>query len=602
MVVDFENGTTPFSNIGAYPFKHHSGSTPSNRTGPSSGALGSNYYIYLETSLGSAYNPSDQAILSLTNIRAQNLSFYYHMFGSDMGTLSVEVYSDGIWFEVFSVSGQQQSSHTESWKKAYVSLSKFVDEVHIRFIGKASGGYRGDMALDEIFIDEREYQAIDFETELGEVRNIGSFSFKRHSGKTPSRYTGPSKGANKTAHYIYLETSVGSANRPNNSAILELDNISPKVGTMMFYYHMYGGNIGTLSVEKYKNEQWIEVWRKSGQQQSSEVASWKPVFVDISAAQKIRFVATAAGGYRGDIAIDQIELNPTDNLKREVDFDSGLIWENVGDFYWKLNRGTTPSYSTGPNVSKSAGYYAYFETSSGYANSAGDTAILESPYYEDGKDLYFIYSMAGRNIGTLSVEAKNHQDEWVLVWTKTGQQQPTDSEEWIEANFNISKYSKVRFKAVAAGGYLGDIAINSILIVREDEENYGFEFQEEHEPYQVGQGFNYKFCAYDIHGINSLFYRLVDAGDWVRVDDTQRCHVVNLGNLVNGYYTVETKSIDSLGHVVFEQDRFWVEARHEVIEPNEENLNNELRRVTYIHTDILGSPAAETNPNGELTK
>ncbi|WP_017444017.1 hypothetical protein [Gayadomonas joobiniege] len=191
MSVDFEQSLAPFSNTGEYQFKRYSGSTPSGHTGPSFGARGTKSYIYLETSKGSAHTASDQAVLYLNKFRPKNLSFYYHMFGTDMGTLSVEVYSDGIWYEIFSVSGQQHTSSTEDWKKASFSLQKFVDEVRIRFVGTAAGGYRGDMALDEIVITEREYQVIDFEKGMGQTVNTGDFLFRHHSGKTPSGNTGP---------------------------------------------------------------------------------------------------------------------------------------------------------------------------------------------------------------------------------------------------------------------------------------------------------------------------------------------------------------------------------------------------------------------------
>ena len=53
------------------------------------------------------------------------LEFWYHMYGSSMGTLSVEVSSVGSdqpWVSVWSVSGQQQLSTAEDWRHAVVPL------------------------------------------------------------------------------------------------------------------------------------------------------------------------------------------------------------------------------------------------------------------------------------------------------------------------------------------------------------------------------------------------------------------------------------------------------------------------------------------------
>jgi hypothetical protein len=130
------------------------GGTPSYGTGPATGANGSNYYMYLETSYGSAYYAGDTAILqspliSETGIR---LAFQYHMYGADMGTLSVDVLSDSNWiYDVWSVTGQQQISNSAPWPSVEVDLTGYSVS-QIRFRATAVGGYRGDMAIDNIEI------------------------------------------------------------------------------------------------------------------------------------------------------------------------------------------------------------------------------------------------------------------------------------------------------------------------------------------------------------------------------------------------------------------------------------------------------------------
>jgi hypothetical protein len=75
----------------------HSGSTISSNTGPAGGAGGSNYCMYVETSYGSAYTAGDAAIFQSPIINGTNihLAIQYHMYGYDIGTWSVDVFSGG---------------------------------------------------------------------------------------------------------------------------------------------------------------------------------------------------------------------------------------------------------------------------------------------------------------------------------------------------------------------------------------------------------------------------------------------------------------------------------------------------------------------------
>jgi hypothetical protein len=147
------------SNWGTH-FKRKSGSTTSGGTGPSTGAEGSNHYIYFESSNGEGFNANDTAILK-TGVnwnqhvgRTSRMEFYYHMFGADIGTLSVEVnvQSTGSWQEIWSIAGQQHYSNSAAWTKKTLNLDLFRASLgrfySVRFKVKAAGGYKGDIALD----------------------------------------------------------------------------------------------------------------------------------------------------------------------------------------------------------------------------------------------------------------------------------------------------------------------------------------------------------------------------------------------------------------------------------------------------------------------
>ena len=133
-----------------------SGPTASGNTGPVSDYSGSGNYIYTEASycFGSiGYIRSVN--LDLTSLNNCELKFYYHMYGLDMGTLSVQVSTDGgtTWgADLWSMTGNQGNS----WEEAIVSLNDYVsfDNVVVQFKAVTGPGYRSDIALDEISIYE----------------------------------------------------------------------------------------------------------------------------------------------------------------------------------------------------------------------------------------------------------------------------------------------------------------------------------------------------------------------------------------------------------------------------------------------------------------
>ena len=176
-------------------------------------------------------------------------------------------------------------------------------------------------------------QAADFETNWDEFyQNIPSDSssvdygtfFQRNSGVTSSSSTGPASAASGS-YYLYLETSSGQAYDFNDTAILETGSIwqqygLPSAGSMSFFYHMYGADTGTLAVEVKINSTWERIWEISGQQHSSSTAAWSQHELNLDVIKatlgnidSVRFVAIAKGGYRGDIAIDKVEITASNN-------------------------------------------------------------------------------------------------------------------------------------------------------------------------------------------------------------------------------------------------------------------------------------------------
>ncbi|MBN1764491.1 MAG: cellulase family glycosylhydrolase [Sedimentisphaerales bacterium] len=156
---DFETDMGDWVNVtgdDTHDWTRDSGGTPSSGTGPNSGANGSTWYVYFETSSGSgAYYAGETAYLEGPETDAFNrqLTFYYHMYGEDIGTLNVDVF-DGSWHnDIWNLSGQQHSSSSDEYTQAIVDLSTYTGPIRIRFRAVAAGGAYGDMAIDDIEIN-----------------------------------------------------------------------------------------------------------------------------------------------------------------------------------------------------------------------------------------------------------------------------------------------------------------------------------------------------------------------------------------------------------------------------------------------------------------
>jgi len=162
----FEGGFGNWPNVGGdvFDWTRDSGGTPSSSTGPSidhTTGTSSGYYLFTESS--SPRTQGDDAILEgpcidLTAATRANLDLWYHMYGSGMGTLEVQVASStggscaslGGFAGVFGVSGNQG----DQWHEANVDLAPYTGgSVRIRIIGVRGSSYTSDLAIDDVSVE-----------------------------------------------------------------------------------------------------------------------------------------------------------------------------------------------------------------------------------------------------------------------------------------------------------------------------------------------------------------------------------------------------------------------------------------------------------------
>jgi hypothetical protein len=172
-----------FERVLGYPtnWVRRKNSTPNQQTGPDAAYQG-DYYAHINSNnnqLTAVIRTKD--CLDLTAVSNPVIEFYYHMFGSQMGTLYVEVSTDdgATWSTAWSLSGNQGNQ----WTKASVNLQPYnTGATRIRFRG-VTGGLKSDMAIDALYIGS-----------LGNNQNLPFSAATQDITTTDLLYPNPSNG------------------------------------------------------------------------------------------------------------------------------------------------------------------------------------------------------------------------------------------------------------------------------------------------------------------------------------------------------------------------------------------------------------------------
>lgn len=161
-----------------------------------------------------------------------------------------------------------------------------------------------------LFSDELDDAA---STALTSNFDSGNGSWQFDSDATGSPDTGPN-APQSGAGYVYFEASGNNT----TTAVMTTPSIDLAGGNydaaeLTFFLHAYGADIGTLEVivDDGTNQDVVLVY--GGRSQTAETDPWLPVGVDltpyIGGNVTITFSHTGSGGFRGDLAIDLVEVN-----------------------------------------------------------------------------------------------------------------------------------------------------------------------------------------------------------------------------------------------------------------------------------------------------
>ena len=197
-----------------------------------------------------------------------------------------------------------------------------------------------------------------------------SIDFRTHTGATGSGGTGPSSDhTTGNGNYLYLETSGNSGSGcQNKQAELHspcFDLRGTNQAQLSFWYHMYGSSIGDLHVDAFVDGKWdLDVMPAIVGEQGN---AWDSANVDLGAyAGKIifvRFRATTGAGFRGDLAIDDINLTTLPFVAFSADQQT-------------ICEGDTVQFS---NQSSYADTYNWQISPAGFSFAGGSTSASRDP-------------------------------------------------------------------------------------------------------------------------------------------------------------------------------------------------------------------------------
>ncbi|XP_052086548.1 MAM and LDL-receptor class A domain-containing protein 1-like [Mytilus californianus] len=342
----------------------NSKSTPSSNTGPDNAQEGFQY-VYTEAS-GNNKMAGDKAVMS-TSIQlpttSRCMTFYYHMKGSNMGTLNI--YTEGtntaksnIW--------TQSGAKGNDWIKGEVDIPA-INGLNITIEGVRGPGWKSDIAIDDLSLipgtcanpvtagptnspttpttttpmttepttikptttqptttkvttiqpqpttttqnpPTDDTQTCTFEDGapcfLVEATN-DDIDWTRKSGKTPSGGTGP-QSAVEGSWYKFVEVS----SPVSSNAVARLESsttLNAGDYCLTFEYHMFGSDtMGDLKISTGVTAPENELFKESGNRDDQ----WNKGMVTFTstAGMKLFIEANKATTWKGDIAIDNIQL------------------------------------------------------------------------------------------------------------------------------------------------------------------------------------------------------------------------------------------------------------------------------------------------------
>ncbi|XP_035293558.1 apical endosomal glycoprotein isoform X2 [Cricetulus griseus] len=413
------------------------------------------------------------------------LSFWYHLYGPQIGTLHLAMRKDG---EEDTLLWSRSGTHGNHWHQAWVTLhhqlevnTKYqpITTLHPQLLFEGlRNGYHGTMALDDVAVRPGPCWAprsCSFEDSDCGFSPGGLGLWKRQGNASGYVPWGPwTDHTTETAqgHYMVVDTSPNVLPK-GQVASLTSEEHQPltQPACLTFWYHLSLHNPGTLRVhvEESTRRQELSISAHGG-------FTWRLGSVNVQATQawRVVFEAVAAGVEHSYMALDDLLLRDGPCAQPgSCDFESGLCgwshlaWPSLGGYSWDWSSGATPSRYPRPTVDHTlgteAGHFAFFETS--VLGPGGQAAWLRSEPLPatTASCLHFWYYMGFPEHfykGKLRVLLSSAQGQ-LAVWEQGSHLR----HQWIQVQIKVSNSEEFQivFEATLGGQpALGPIALDDV--------------------------------------------------------------------------------------------------------------------------------------------
>jgi PKD repeat protein len=408
------------------------GGTPSNGTGPSvdhNPGTASGNYLYLEASGGCTNQTAllMSPCIDLTTATNPYFSVWYHMDGANMGSLHVDIFSNGAWTNdiVPAITGSQGNA----WQEIQTNLSSYIGQVVIiRLRGVTGGGFSSDLAIDDFNIfDFNQPPTTAFIVDQNDVcpgsvvtltDESTFFITSRQWSFTPSTVT-------------YVNGTSDTSSMPqvtfNSTGTYSVQLITTNANGSDTLVQTALINVNNGAALPYTDD--FEAYNNCGTGSNCEVE-----------------VCALGNGW----------INETNNSVDNID--------------WRVDNNGTPSFNTGPstdhNPGSALGNYLYLEASGGCNNQ---TAMLTSPCIDltnaTNPVLSLWYHMYGGDMGSLHIDVYSNGTWTTDVMTPISGDQ---GDQWLEAQVSLAQFIgnsvNIRIRGVTGTGFESDLAIDDIGI------------------------------------------------------------------------------------------------------------------------------------------
>ncbi len=420
-------------------------------------------YIYTEASQGTS-GKSTQLItpcIDLSNQNCMGLEFYYHMYGANMGKLRVDIDTGTIsskWVKVFLLKGQQQSSASSPWKKAFVALDGYSGEIiKIRFVGVRQNGDLGDLAIDDVKVYKMPAKGAELIDFIAPINNLCSYS-SNDSVVVKVLYSGCTHISKLPIAHELTNITTGTVTTTWDTIFY---NFTPGKDTN--YTFNVGANLSAAG--KYS----IKVFCSLAGDTDFSNDTVGPLYINHELPYS-NFPYYSNFNESPWVAGNGSITNPgiyNTNLFKVTPKPTS------GNTTWYVGKNYTPTGFTGPLNDRSLnGNYLYVEATSGFASSSVYTSRCLDFSNISNPTLSFWYHMYGVDINSIYIQLKKDgSDTWenVTGWNIQPPQQTYSKSLWLRKEIDLSTYSNktVRLRILGKkkyGSTLSDMAIDDLAI------------------------------------------------------------------------------------------------------------------------------------------